>query len=120
MTSLPPAAGVHLPPLQVHSNEQTFVDQLCILLLLYVNLSSVQMLLLERQTDSNFNLNYPAKGAGNKKQKKKLNSWKYFIKRCARKGLVTWECRLHGLMICTSTLRATGYLGLNTRLVARN
>ena len=47
-------------------------------------------------------------------------SWKYFIKRCTTKGLVTWECRLHGLMICTSTLRATGYLGLNTRLVARN
>ena len=79
MTSLPPAVGVHLPPLQVHSsNEQTFVDQLCILLLLYVNLSSVQMLLLERQTDSNFNLNYPAKGAGNKKQKKKIKQLEIF------------------------------------------
>jgi len=47
-------------------------------------------------------------------------SWKYFIKRCTTKGLVTWECRLHGLMICTSTLLVIRYLGLNTWLVARN
>ena len=57
-------------------------------------------------------INYPAKGAGKPYLKAKIytNNWKYFTKRCTKKGLVAWECHLHGLMICTSTLHVIRYL----------